>query len=154
MPESLCAPLFHEPVMLMFRRMLLALVLLSATLSAEWLHKKEIRLKKDVTEKIMVLGEGNQRLFTFRWTLYVNDRLVLFRSFDRFVAQHILVLNHKNQSIRVALSPKGERVGSTSYVLLKFKAFDFEKNEATFDLFLRDDDEKYILKYLNEQVSG
>lgn len=128
------------------------LMLLGSTLSAEWLHIKEIRLKKDVTEKIMILGEGNQRLLTFRWTLYVNDRLVLFRSFDRFVAQNVLALNHKNQSFRVELTPKGQKYNAVSYILVKFKAFDFETKEAVFDLFLRDDDEKYILKYLNEKV--
>ena len=37
------------------------------------------------------------------------------------------------------------------FILVKFKMFDFENNEALFELMLRDDDETFVLKYLNEK---
>ena len=99
---------------------------------------KKISLKKDETKKFLVKYGSRERLFTFRWTLYVNGGLVVFRSYDKRVAQNILYLNHTNQSFRVELKTRGGDNYLVPYLLVKFKKFDFEKNEAMFDLLLSD----------------
>ena len=96
-------------------------LLMIGAVYADWRETREIRLKKDVTQKIMVITEGNRRLLTFRWTLYQNKGLVIHRSFDGFVAQNVLALNHNNQSFRVEFSSKAQRHASFVYMLSNSK---------------------------------
>lgn len=107
-----------------------------------------IKLKKDEQKKILVKYDEQEKLFKFRWTLYKNGGLVLFRSYDKIVAQNILYLKHKNQSFRLELKPKGADYYNVPYLLVKFKEFDYEKNEAIFELFLSDEKMQIKLKYL------
>jgi hypothetical protein len=111
---------------------------------------KKISLKKDVQKKILVKYAQYERLFTFRWTLYINDDLVLFHSYDKRVAQNILTLNHTNQSFRVELKPRGADFFNVPYLLVKFKEFDYKKNEALFEVYLWDKREQIELKYLQD----
>jgi hypothetical protein len=106
-----------------------------------------IKLKKDEHKKILVKYDKNEKLFKFRWTLYVNGGLVVLRSYDRVVAQNVLKLNHKNQSFRVELKSRGVDY-RVPYLLVKFKEFNHETNEATFDMFLSDENMQVTLKYL------
>jgi len=109
-----------------------------------------VKLKKDETKKILVISGNSKKLFKFRWTLYANNGLVIFRSYDRIVGQNILYLNHKNQSFRVELTTRGADSYSVPYILVKFKEFDYETNEAIFQLFLSDRNAKVSLEYLKE----
>lgn len=106
-----------------------------------------IKLKKDEHKKILVKYAQNEKLFKFRWTLFTNGGLVIHRSYDRVVAQNILYLRHKNQSFRLNLKPRNFDY-SVPYLLVKFKEFDYEKNEAVFELFLSDKNMQVSLKYL------
>ena len=110
---------------------------------------KTISLKKDEIKKLIVKCDGFEKLFKFRWTLYANGGLVIFRSYDKIVAQNILYLRHKNQSFRVELKPRGTDFYNVPYLLVKFKEFNSEKKEAVFELFLSDEKEQIRLKYLN-----
>ena len=106
-----------------------------------------IKLKKDEHKKILVKYGQNEKLFKFRWTLYVNGGLVLLSSYDRVVAQNILYLRHKNQSLRLELKSRDVDY-SVPYLLVKFNEFDYEKNEAEFQLFLSDKKMQISLKNL------
>lgn len=128
--------------------LLLIIALGSTAVNAEWQETKEIRLKKDVTQTVIVRYDDQQRLLTFRWTLFTNGELVIHRSLDEFVAQNILSLSHKNQSLRVEFTPRGKKYGAISYLFITFKRFDLEKKEAVFELLLHDDEKKIVLKYL------
>ena len=108
----------------------------------------EISLKKDEQKKILVKYGKFEKLFKFSWTLYKNGGLVIFRSYDKIVAQNILYLRHKNQSFRLELKSRGADRYNVPYVLVKFKKFDYETNEATFELFLSDEKEQVTLKYI------
>jgi len=115
----------------MFLRLLITLVLLFSVSDAiEFKDMQKISLKKDEQTKILVKYDNNVRLFKFRWTLYVNEGLVLFRSYDREVAQNILYLNTKNQSFKPYLKAKGADFYEVPYILVKFTKFDYEKNRA------------------------
>ena len=138
-------------MMSLLARLFLVLLITAVAANAQWRQTREIRLAKDQTEQIMVNSEGMQKLLTFRWTLYANERLVMFRSYDGIPTQHTLRPNHHNQSIRTELAavmPKSMRM---PYVLIKFKAFDFEKREALFELLLQDKVELYTLKFLRDR---
>lgn len=110
-----------------------------------------ISLKKDEQKKILVEYGSVKKLFKFRWTLYKNRGLVVLRSYDRIVAQNILYLNHKNQSFRLDLKPKGADFYNVPYLLVKFKEFDFENNKAVFGFYLSDKNAQVTLKDLDKK---
>ena len=107
-----------------------------------------ISLKKDEQKKILVKYGSVSKLFKFSWTLYKNEGLVIHRSYDRIVAQNILYLRHKNQSFRLELGPRGADYYNVPYLLVKFKEFNYETNEASFELYLSDRSMKISLKQL------
>jgi len=108
----------------------------------------KVSLKKDETKRVLIKYGKIQKLFQFRWTLYVNDGLVILKSYDDIVSQNILYLNHKNQSFRTELLSRGANNYKTPYMLVKFLEFDYEKNKAKFKLFLSDDEVRVRVKYL------
>ncbi|WP_428737185.1 hypothetical protein [Sulfurimonas sp.] len=111
------------------------ILLFSVSFADEYKEVRKISLKKDEQKKILVKYENKEKLFTFRWTLYVNDGLVILRSYDKQVAQNVLQLNYKNQSFRFDVKPRGASNFNVPYILVKFKEFDSKKNEAKFELY-------------------
>ena len=118
----------------------------------EYRLQETIVLKKDKTEKFLVKYGEIEKVFQFNWTLYINDGLVVKRSYDRFVAQNVLYLNHINQSIRVELKPQSVGFRSLPYIILKFVKFDAKTKEATFELYLFDKKEQIDFKSLTKET--
>jgi hypothetical protein len=110
---------------------------------------KDIVLKKDQMKKILVSYDNKEKILQFRWTLYVNDGLVIFRSYDRVVAQNILYQRYKNRSFRVELKTRGMDMHNVPYALIRFKEFKYDTREAVFELLLSDASISVQLKYLN-----
>ncbi|MDK9693616.1 MAG: hypothetical protein OEL19_05150 [Sulfurimonas sp.] len=117
-----------------------ALLVLSSALVSASEHKesREILLKKDEQKDIFVKYADKKKLFTLRWTLYKDDALVIFRSYDKIVAQNVLSLRHENQSFRLELMPKGGKNPQMAYLLVKFKEFKESSKEVLFEVFLFD----------------
>jgi len=109
---------------------------------------KRIILKKDEEKKILVKYDDIEKLFKFRWTLYVNNGLVILHSYDRIVAQNILYLRYKNSSFRQELKTRGADNYVVPSFLVVFKEFKYKTNEAVFDLIISDKKEQIELKYL------
>ncbi|MDD3475961.1 MAG: hypothetical protein PHI38_03750 [Sulfurimonas sp.] len=115
------------------------LMVFSCTIaSAEYIQKREVLLKKDEQKNIFVKYADKKKLFTFRWTLYTDGALVIFKSYDKIVGQNVLHLRNKNQTFRVELMPKGSKFASRTYLLVKFKEFKEASNEVLFEIFLFD----------------
>jgi hypothetical protein len=130
-----------------FLRLIAILTLgFSFIFASDYREIKEIVLKKDEQKKILVKYADKEKLFKFRWTLYKNGGLVIFRSYDKIVAQHMLYLRHENQSFRVELMPKGADYNSAAYVLVKFKEFKQESKEAVFEMILFDAQGQVVLE--------
>ena len=128
------------------------MLLCNATIFANDLQEvKKFSLKKDEQKKILVKYDNKKRLFKFRWTLYVNDGLIVLRSYDKTVAQNILYLNYRNQSFRLALKTRGADFYNVPYILIKFKKFDVKKNIAVFVLYLSDDKDQIRLQILKNK---
>jgi len=127
-------------------------LLCNATIFANDLQEvKKFSLKKDEQKKILVKYDNKKRLFKFRWTLYVNDGLVVLRSYDKIVAQNILYLNYRNQSFRIELKTRGADFYNVPYILIKFEKFDVKKNIAVFVLYLSDDKDQIRLQILKNK---
>ena len=123
----------------MFARLFFLGVLFVATLSAnEYAMMYPVSLKKDEQVTFSVKYATYKREFTLRWTLFVNEGLVLFHTYNKSVFQNILYLNGTNQSFKVFLKPKGADRYEVPYFLVKFKKFDLKKNRAKFEIFLSD----------------
>ena len=99
---------------------------------------KEFSLQKDEQKKILVKYAGREKLFKFRWTLYINDGLVIHRSYDKIVGQNVLYAHSRNQSFKQELITRGAAYYNVPYMLVKFKEFDAKKNKAKFQIFLFD----------------
>ncbi len=137
--------------MQLFRRVLITLLLLFSVSSAlDVKDRRLVSLKKDEQTRILVKYAQYKRLFTFRWTLYKNEGLVVFRSYDKKVAQNILYLNHINQSFKLLIKAKGADFYNVPYFLVKFKEFNVKKHEAVFEIFLSDSRDQIRLKYLKK----
>ncbi len=132
-----------------FQVFILVTLLFGVSQANDFREVKTISLKKDEQKKILVKYGSIEKLFKFRWTLYKNGGLVVFRSYDQIVAQNILYLRHKNQSFRFELKPKGLSY-NVPYMLVKFKEFNYETNQAVFELFLSDSEMQIRLKYLKD----
>jgi len=130
-------------------RVIFFLVFLSSFVFAtELLKVKTYKLQKDESREIIVKYGGVEKLFHFRWTLYKNDGLIVFSSYDTIVSQHVLFLNHNNQSFRVFLKPHGGYEHIRPYIIVKFVKFDFTKHKAIFEIWLYDKNQEVYLKYL------
>jgi len=135
-----------------FSTLLALLVVSSAVFGADLSFiSKEISLQKDEQKKILVKYEGREKLFKFRWTLYINDGLVIHRSYGKIVGQNILYAHSKNQSFKQELVTRGAVYYDVPYMLVKFKEFDAKKNEAKFQIFLFDRNNEIKWKFLKNK---
>ncbi|MFT7859363.1 MAG: hypothetical protein ABXS93_00360 [Sulfurimonas sp.] len=138
--------------MQVFLQVFITLILLfSVSFADQYSEVKKFSLKKDQQKKILVKYDDKEKLFTFRWTLYVNDGLVVLRSFDAQVAQNVLALNHKNQSFRVKIKARSPGSYNTPYILVKFKEFDYKNNKALFELYNFNNNLQVNLEELKEK---
>ena len=123
---------------------------LSSVHGLEFKEVKIIKLKKDEQKKILVNYGKYSKLLTFRWTLYKNDGLVVFHSYDQYVFQNILYLKYKNKFFKQELKSRGGDYYNTPYILVKFKEFNYETREAVFELLLSDSKAQINLNYLED----
>ncbi|MDP1785527.1 MAG: hypothetical protein Q8K81_08905 [Sulfuricurvum sp.] len=112
---------------------------------------KTFNVEKDQLIKIMVKSEGQERLLSWRWTLYTDKALIVHESFDRFVGQHVLFTGYSNQSFRKRLLPALKSERDAPYVIVVFKKFDEGAKKAQFDLLLFDKESRIVLDYLTEK---
>ena len=125
-------------------------VISTCSFGDDFRQTKEISLKKDELKKIFVKYEDKNKLLSFRWTLYKNGGLVVLRSYDGIVSQHMLYLNHTNQSFRIKLKPSISFYNKP-YLLIRFKEFDPKTKESKFELLLSDRLGTIRLEYDKEQ---
>lgn len=119
--------------------------------AAPWREMKTFTLAKDETVKIMVKSEGQERLLTWRWTLYTDKALIVHESFDRFVGQHVLSIGYNHQSFKKQLLPAVKSERDAVYAVVVFKKFDEGAKKAQFDLLLFDKEKRIVLDYLTEK---
>lgn len=134
----------------MFKALLLCMVFLSLH-GAPWREMKTFNVAKDEMIKIMVKSEGQERLLSWRWTLYTDKALIVHESFDRFVGQHVLYAGYSNQSFRKQLLPAEKSERDAAYVIVVFKKFDEGAKKAQFDLLVFDKEKRIVLDYLTEK---
>lgn len=119
--------------------------------AAAWRETKSFVLKKDQLVKVLIKSEGEEKLLSFRWTLYTDKALVVHEKFDRFVGQHILYTGFGSQSFQKQLMNMKRSQNDVPIALVVFKKFDEGNNTAQLDLFLIDKEKRVVLDYLTEK---
>ncbi len=132
-------------------RIVIIMLIVTLPLLATWREHKEIALKKDQFERMVIKSDVGDRIFEFRWTLYSNTVLVVHSRFDGIVAQHLLKRNHTNQSFRLELLPRKAHKIKVPFLLVRFNDFDLEKREAHMGIYVKDDDEEIKWEYLKSE---
>ncbi|MDQ1341106.1 MAG: hypothetical protein QG567_2264 [Campylobacterota bacterium] len=94
--------------------------------------EEEVVLKKD--EVALYEASGNK--FFFRWTLYVNNGLVMHYNYDGFPYQNILYKKHKLNSFKIPLKRGFDNHMQAPYIMVVFK--EFREKEAYFTVYLYD----------------
>ena len=133
------------------RLVLFVLLFVLSVQANEYRFVETIKLSKDEYKKFLVKYDEIQKVFKFRWTLYINDGLVVLRSYDRIVAQNLLSTKAKRRSFRVILKPSGIDYSNTPYILIKFIEYDFGEEKAVFKLFLSDRNSEVSLEDLENE---
>ena len=104
---------------------LLIFLLTFNLLARYWDTQYEVSLKKDELAKFNVFVPTGSKQFLFRWTLFINDGLVMISKLDGFPHHYILYKRH-NPSFRLKL------FGRQAFLMVEFIKFDTENNQATF----------------------
>ncbi len=125
-------------ILILIRIFITAALFLTTLEAYEFVDMYKVTLKKDESTKFLVKYANYKRVVAFRWTLYKNEGLVMFHSYDTKVAQNVLYLNTTNQSFKIFLKQQSSGFYEAPYLFVKFKEFDFEKKEAKFEVFLSD----------------
>ena len=136
---------------LILRIFILILFVKSTIFAGDFREIFKFSLKKDQQKKILVKYANKEKLFEFRWTLYINEGLVTLSRYDGVVTQNLLYLNHKNQFFHIRLRDDGASFYNPPHFLLKFKAFDLKKREAKFELYWYDPKMQTELKFLKNK---
>ena len=91
-----------------------------------WDSQYEVTLKKDVVSEFQIIDPVRIKNFSFRWTLYINDGLVVLVNYDGYPYQFILYKGHNGSSFQIPLKKK------RSFLMVEFYDFNFQKREAKF----------------------
>ncbi len=132
----------------MMKQALIILFFAIAVFSSDLKKLKTYYLSKDEIKKVMITAGKTKKLLTFRWTLYKNEGLVMFSSYDQMVMQYILYLNHTNQQFRIDLTSGGSNLYLRPYLLIRFDKFDFAKHKAKISLWIYDKQSEIEIKKL------
>ncbi len=135
----------------MLKHLLVLLIIASFLQAAEWSYTKEVRLKKDQIQTVIVREGPLLKVLKFRWTLFAGEGLVMHLNYNDRASQFILYKHYKKDTYRVRLLPKVSTFKRVPYLYLKFKKFDHKTSKAHFDILI-DDPEKRALIELKESL--
>jgi hypothetical protein len=111
-----------------------------------WSAYDVITLKRNQVAWYNFVIDGVSKTLKFRWTLYVNSGLVMLYNYEKFPFQNILYTDYKLQGYRINLKNRATDALDYPYVMIAFVEFDDKKQEAMFELFLKDDKRTILLE--------
>ncbi|MEY4505077.1 MAG: hypothetical protein RL154_1374, partial [Pseudomonadota bacterium] len=113
-----------------------------------WSKYDVITLKRNQIAKYHLIIDGVSKFLTFRWTLYVNEGLVMLYEYEKFTFQNILYISNQLQGYRLNLKNRAENAFDYPFALIVFAEFDDKKQEAMFEFFLKDEKRTILLERL------
>lgn len=131
----------------MLRTLFVFLLFTHYIAAAEWNWTKEVSLKKDQYQSLVVKEGTLLRELKFRWTLFAGDGLVIHLNYNNTPSQFILYEAYKQNSHRIALLPKRSAFKRVPYLYLRFKKFDFAQSQAVFEIGLEDPEKRALIEW-------
>ena len=96
-------------------------------------------LKKDQNLIIDVFDRGEQRAFSFRWTLFHNEGLVTLSNYNGHPSQHVLYTKYQRDTIKIKLALRKEETSRYHpYLLITFLGYDYVTKSARFTIYHKD----------------
>ncbi len=130
-------------------------LLLSISSGAEksnWTHTYKYTLKKDKIANIRFStteskGEDKDSIF-FRWTSIVGDRVTVLLNDKGYPHQYILYKKRSLNKVKFSLLPDGSsQMLDKTYLLLVLADINQEKQEVSFDIFIKDDKNRILVEF-------
>lgn len=118
------------------------LLCVCAQAAVNWDKHLQFKLKKDQFYQMTVSEELDEATvskdFAMKWTLFVNEGLVVTLRYDGFNHHMVLYQRYGQDTFQLDLLPKegGETIGT--YMNIVFSEFDDANNEAYFDIYIKD----------------
>ena len=106
---------------------------------SSWSKYDVVTLKRNQSAQFHLVIDGIDKFLTFRWTLYVNDGLVMLYDYEKFKYQNVLYLDYSLDGFRINLKNRAEDAFDYPYVLIVFSEFDKKKQEVMFTVLFKDD---------------
>ena len=104
-----------------------------------WNYRNQVELKKDELARYTLAIDDKIYNLDFRWTLFVNEGLVMLYKFNKFPYQNILYKDYKLKSFKIKLKNRAENAFYEPYALIVFEDFDTKTKKAKFTVLLMDD---------------
>ena len=112
-----------------------------------WASQDSATLEKDE----VVAFEVDGRLYTFRWTLYINDGLVVLVKYDNFPYQTVLYRDYRLSGFRVDLKTPNRADVPPPYMMVDFQSIDANATRARFGFYLYDPSGRVVMKRLEQE---
>ena len=129
------------------KRFIVLVLLVSSVLQAiEWDYTKEISLKKDQYQTVLVKENSELRVLKFRWTLYAGGGLVMHLNYNGRASQFILYQQYKKNTYKIDLLPKLSAYKMVPVLYLQFKKFEHKTKKAYFDILVDDSQKRALIE--------
>ncbi|NPA81933.1 MAG: hypothetical protein GXO31_04940 [Epsilonproteobacteria bacterium] len=107
--------------------------------AVDWDYTHSFYLKKDQIARVKVDKGLSYKLageLFFRWTLFVNEGLVVLLKYEGFPHQYVLYKKWGRDTIRLVIDKKPSKEWLESYLLIKFEDFDPKRKVAVLKVFV------------------
>ncbi len=130
-------------------------LLLSISSGAEksnWTHTYKYTLKKDKIANIRFSTTESKAedkdSIIFRWTSIVGDRVTVLLNDKGYPHQYILYKKRSLNKVKFSLLPDGSsQMLDKTYLLLILADINQEKQEVSFDIFIKDDKNRILVEF-------
>ena len=124
-------------------RLLLSLILSIHTLCAIDLNyfnsHFEKNLLKDQEMTLIVKQASDEKVLTFRWTLFHNQGLVTLMNYNGEPSQQLLYKRYQENSIKLDIALReNESSRYHPYIIITFLGYNYENKSAQFEVFHKD----------------
>ncbi|MDR1911362.1 MAG: hypothetical protein LBQ52_03320 [Helicobacteraceae bacterium] len=101
----------------------------------DWAYSEPFSLRKDE----FAVFEIDNRVLTFRWSLFHNKGLVCLIKYDHFPYQTILYDDYKLNAIKIPVKTNRTTPPPLPYMTIVFESFDSDRNLSNMRLYLFDE---------------
>lgn len=99
----------------------------------------EKSLVKDQEMIIVVKEAGDEKLLTFRWTLFHNQGLVTLMNYNGEPSQQLLYKRYQENSIKLDIALRNNETSRFHpYLIITFLGYNYENKSAQFEVFHKD----------------